>query len=87
MRKTETERRYTAEHWDQILQEVIEMEVRLGIENQWMFSSLEYQQTLKYMTNHKYHQALEKLQKLVIQCLFKLHKLNLNHTGKGLVAK
>jgi len=34
------------------------------------------------MAMQKYHQALDKLQKLVIQRLFELHKLNLARTGE-----
>jgi hypothetical protein len=72
-RKTETERRAAAERRDQITLEVIEMEVKLGIENRWTFASPEYQETLKYMLERKYHRALDKLQKLVVQRLFELH--------------
>jgi hypothetical protein len=81
-RKMETERRYTGERRNQILQEVIEMEVKLGVQNRWTPSSPEYQETVKYMSMRKYHRALDKLQKLVIQRLFELHKLNLNQTGR-----
>lgn len=80
-RKRETERRYAAERRDQILRDVVEMEVRLDIEQRWTPTSTEYREILTYMSTRKYHQALDKLQKLVIQRLFELHKLNLSQTG------
>jgi hypothetical protein len=82
-RKTETNRRYVGERQNQILREVVEMEVKLGIEKRWSFESAEYQETMRYMTMRQYHRAADKLQKLVVQRLFELHKLNLNHTGTG----
>jgi len=81
-RKIETERRLAIECRDTILREVVELEVTLGVENRWTFASPAYQETLKYMAMRKYHQALDKLQKLVIQRLFELHKLNLARTGE-----
>jgi hypothetical protein len=80
-RKCETDRRYLAEKRDELLLEVVEMECKLGIEMRWTPASLEYQDALRYSTTRKYHQALDKLQKLVIQRLFELQKLNLSSTG------
>jgi hypothetical protein len=81
--KTETNRQYVGECQNQILREVVEMEVKLGIEKRWSFESAEYQGTMCYMTMRQYHCAADKCQKLVVQRLFELHKLNLNHTGMG----
>jgi len=36
---------------------------------------------MKYIAARKYHQALNALQRLVVQWLFELHKLNLAQTG------
>ena len=58
------------------------MEIALGIERRWEPTSPEYQGTLKYIATRKYQQALGRLQRLVIQRLFELHKLNLSQTGK-----
>jgi hypothetical protein len=69
------------EQCDNILREVVEMEVRMGIASRWESSMPEYQETLKYIKTREYHHALDNLQNLVIQRLFELHKLNLSQTG------
>jgi hypothetical protein len=57
------------------------MEVKMGIATRWQPSDLPYVETVKYMVERKYHRALDHLQKLVIQRLFELNKLNLSGTG------
>ncbi|KAG1887413.1 uncharacterized protein F5891DRAFT_967298 [Suillus fuscotomentosus] len=80
-RKLETQRRYSAERLATIQQEVTSMEVKMGIANRWQPSSPEYQATLKYMSNHQYQRALDNLQRLVVQQLFELQRLNISQTG------
>ncbi|KAG1853644.1 hypothetical protein F4604DRAFT_1933044 [Suillus subluteus] len=80
-RKLETQCQYSAEHLTTIQQEVISMEVKMGITNQWQPSSPEYQATMKYMSNHQYQRALDNLQCLVVQQLFELQWLNISQTG------
>ncbi|KAF8814021.1 hypothetical protein BYT27DRAFT_7071949, partial [Phlegmacium glaucopus] len=90
--KLETQRRYASEKVDQLLREVNAMEVKLNIATRWGITSPEYLSTLKYVQERKYQRALDRLQRLVIQHLFKLHKLNLsgiaykacNHLSKSL---
>lgn len=80
-RKLETQRRYSAERLATIQQEVTSMEVKMGIANRWQPSSPEYQAMLKYMSNHQYQRALDNLQRLVVQRLFELQRLNISQTG------
>ncbi|RDB30732.1 hypothetical protein Hypma_005887 [Hypsizygus marmoreus] len=80
-RRADTARRHLSEWQDTILQEVIQLEVRMNIETRWTPTSSEYQKTAQYMVNRKYEKALDNLQRLVIQRLFELHKLNLSQTG------
>jgi len=56
----------------------------MGIVNHWGSSMPEYQETIKYINTHEYQRTLDNLQKLVILCLFELHKLNLLQTGRCL---
>ncbi|KAF9489129.1 hypothetical protein BDN71DRAFT_1402123, partial [Pleurotus eryngii] len=81
--KLETERRHARELYESTLHEVIAIEIELGVANQdrWQPSHPQYLKTLKYMPLRRYHQALDKLQKLVIQRLFELHKMNLSASG------
>ncbi|KAJ3926014.1 MAG: hypothetical protein NXY57DRAFT_1051549 [Lentinula lateritia] len=80
-RKTETERRFLRERRDQLLFEVIQMETAMGISRRWEVADREYIEGLELISTRKYRQALEHLHKLVVQRLFKLHKMNLSNTG------
>lgn len=84
-RKLETQRCYAAERFAVVQREVIAMEIKLGIANRWNISSPEYQDTLKYMMLPKYHKALDNLQRLVVQRLFELQRLNVSQTGKIMI--
>ncbi|KAI0782170.1 hypothetical protein C8Q75DRAFT_795935 [Abortiporus biennis] len=79
--KLERKRRAAKEQHDRILLEVVDMEMKMGISERWTPSSDEYKATTTYLTERRYHRALEKLQKLVVQRMFELHKLNLSQTG------
>ncbi|KAL6298653.1 hypothetical protein BKA93DRAFT_820263 [Sparassis latifolia] len=71
----------TNERLNILTQEVIAMEVKMGITNRLQPSDAPYIETVKYIATHKYQLALGKLQRLVIQWLFELHKLNLTQTA------
>ncbi|EIW56750.1 uncharacterized protein TRAVEDRAFT_127597 [Trametes versicolor FP-101664 SS1] len=80
-RKLETRRRYLRERVEQLTAEVNAMEVRLDIASRWQPGDSNYREVIKYISERRYHRALGKLQRLVIQRLFELHKLNLSRTG------
>ena len=84
-RRAETNRRLAAERHSQILREVIAMEVKMGISTRWQPSDEQYIETLAYMSKRHYHRALDNLQRLVIQRLFELNRLNLAGTGMSLI--
>jgi hypothetical protein len=58
------------------------MEVHMGIEKRWDPSFPEYLETLGYLSTRTYQRALEELQRLVVQRLFELHKMNISATGE-----
>ena len=78
----ETERHYALELCESCLKQIIDMEVNMGIDRQWDPSSPEYLETLGYLSTRTYQRALEELQRLVIQRLFELHKMNISATGE-----
>lgn len=80
-RKIESERRYSIELRENVLRQIIDMEVYLGIEKRWVSSSPEYLEVLAYLSTRTYQRALENLQRLVVQRLFELHKMNISATG------
>jgi hypothetical protein len=80
-RRIEARRRHLSERRDNVLREVIEMEVKMGITRRWQAGDQEYLKTITYIKERRYHRALDELRRLVIQRLFELHKLNLSQTG------
>ena len=80
-RHLETERRYADERRQAILKDVVEMEVKLAITTRWQPSSAEYINAVQYLGRRKYEKALDHLQKLVVQRLFELHRMNQSRNG------
>ncbi|KAL6307956.1 hypothetical protein BKA93DRAFT_815632 [Sparassis latifolia] len=80
-RKLETQRCHLAEWHQQVLHEVIAMEVSMGISDRWVRMSPQYIETMCYIQTREYCCALDELQRLVVQHLFKLHNLNLAQTA------
>ena len=80
-RRLETERQYADERRRALLKVVVEMEVKLAITNRWQPSSPEYIHAVQYLGRRKYKKALDHLQKLVVQRLFELHKMNQSRNG------
>ncbi len=78
----ESRRRALKERQDNLLADIHAMESALHLRRRWQPEDSEYQATLKYMATRKYQKALGHLQRLVVQRLFELHKLNLSGTGK-----
>lgn len=79
-RKIETHRRYLDDRRKVLMLEVASMEIRLGVS--WQPGDKEYVRVLRYIATRKYQKALSNLQRLVVQRLFELHKMNLAKTGK-----
>lgn len=86
-RKIETERRQVNQACRRLDQELIALEVNLGIEmnGRWTAAHPKYKETAKFLSEKKFLDALERLQRLVNMRLFELHKLNIAQTGKLLV--
>ncbi|KAI0072741.1 hypothetical protein K474DRAFT_1604536 [Panus rudis PR-1116 ss-1] len=81
--RLEQKRRKAMEEYDRVHNEVLNLEIRMNISEseRWTPASPQYKETLKYLEERQYQRALMKVQKLVIQRLFELHKLNLAQTG------
>ncbi|KAG6875317.1 hypothetical protein C0993_009823, partial [Termitomyces sp. T159_Od127] len=81
--KQETELHHADKCHDQLTRDVILLEEKLGISREqcWMFCSPEFLEISKYISQQTYEKAVDKLQKLVIQHLFELQKLNLSYTA------
>jgi len=80
-RRLESGRRHARERQDQLLRQVLELEVEMGIAKRWTPETPGYVETARYICERRYHQALNNLQRLVVQRLFELHRLNLSGIG------
>ena len=81
-RRLERERRELKERIQRLNIEVFQMEKSMNVHDRWEPGDCQYQETLKYIATRRYQQALGRLQRLVIQHLFELQKMNLSHTGR-----
>lgn len=80
-RRLETSRRKLEEEVERLGTDVIQIEERLGFDRRWQPMDERFQRAQNYIATQKYQRALGKLQRLVIQRLFELHKLNIAQTG------
>lgn len=85
-RKLETQRRHLRERSDRLELEVTAMEVKMNIGTRWTVNDQPYIDTLKYIATRRYQRALAHLEKLVVQRLFELHKMNLTHLGAHFIS-
>ena len=63
---------------------VVQLEDQLEIHDQWGPNAAEYQSVVEDMTWRQYRLALDELERLVVQHLFELSKLNVSGTGECL---
>ncbi|TDL14847.1 hypothetical protein BD410DRAFT_701546, partial [Rickenella mellea] len=59
----------------------VEVKLELSPEDRWDENNEDYRATLKYIKQRKYQLAVDKLERLVVQRLFELTKLNISGTG------
>jgi hypothetical protein len=60
---------------------VVQIENQLGVEVRWTSDHPGYITTVKNLTHRSYRLALDELERLVVQRLFELAKLNMSRTG------
>ncbi|KAG2109784.1 hypothetical protein BD769DRAFT_1365312, partial [Suillus cothurnatus] len=60
---------------------VLDLERRIGVTQHWTPADPEYQEALKYLHNHRFIHAVQRLEGLIVQRLFELAKANLAGTG------
>lgn len=63
-------------------QAVHDLEFKLKIDKRWTPVDVKYREVEAYMRKREYHQALNKLQGLVVQRLFELQKANVPGMSK-----
>ncbi|KAL0057318.1 hypothetical protein AAF712_016052 [Marasmius tenuissimus] len=81
VRQVEARNRTTFERAKIINEELHTLEDDIGIPERWTSECTEYSEARKKLVNRRYRQALETLEKLVVQRLFELTKLNMSGVG------
>ena len=81
-RKLETRVKFLRARIAQVTEELVATEAHFGI-SRWQVTDAQYIETVKYIATRRYQRALGRLQRLVIQRLFELHRMNLARTGKS----
>ncbi|KAJ7042225.1 hypothetical protein C8F04DRAFT_1252201 [Mycena alexandri] len=76
-----TVRRHAQENFDKAWIEVQETEVRMGVKERWLDTSPEWAEAAHLVSTKRYRLALLKLERLVVQRMFELTKMNLSQTG------
>ncbi|KAJ7025078.1 hypothetical protein C8F04DRAFT_968231 [Mycena alexandri] len=76
-----TVRRHAQENFDKAWIEVQETEVRMGVKERWLDTSPEWAEAAHLISTKRYRLALLKLERLVVQRMFELTKMNLSQTG------
>ena len=79
--RLEKRRRLALEHYKTARHDIVQMELRLGIERRWEQTDREYQEALKYTRERKYNRALDHVHDLVIRRLFELQRMNVSGLG------
>ena len=80
-RKIETCRRHLDQRRRDLEIHIAGLEIQLQLDDPWTPTHPAYIRTEQYIATHKYQKALRTLQRLVVQRLFELHKMNLAGTG------
>ncbi|KAJ7036410.1 hypothetical protein C8F04DRAFT_1181420 [Mycena alexandri] len=76
-----TVRRHAQENFDKAWIEVQETKVRMGVKERWLDTSPEWAEAAHLVSTKRYRLALLKLERLVVQRMFELTKMNLSQTG------
>ncbi|KAJ7019595.1 hypothetical protein C8F04DRAFT_1214298 [Mycena alexandri] len=76
-----TVQRHAQENFDKAWIEVQETKVRMGVKERWLDTSPEWAEAAHLISTKRYRLALLKLERLVVQRMFELTKMNLSQTG------
>lgn len=78
----ETQRRHALKLHARSLDTVHDLKQQLKIMTRWVRGSTEWMATSTMVNNWRYQCALNHLEGLVVQCMFKLTKVNMSGTGE-----
>ncbi|KAF8157569.1 hypothetical protein K438DRAFT_1777209 [Mycena galopus ATCC 62051] len=74
-------RRHAIEQRDRDLELVQDLELKLGVEERWTSTSLEWMVASDSIRNHKYQEAINEIEKIIVQRLLEMTKIHASGTG------
>ncbi|KAF8166437.1 hypothetical protein K438DRAFT_1921486 [Mycena galopus ATCC 62051] len=74
-------RRHAIEQRDRDLELVQDLELKLGVEERWTSTSLEWMVASDSIRNHTYQEALDEIEKIIVQRLLEMTKIHASGTG------
>ena len=78
----ETEHCHALEEYDKDLRVVHEQEKKLHISIRWVPGCEDWERIGKMVSMHKYQQALDQIEGLIVARMFELMKMNMSQTGE-----
>jgi hypothetical protein len=84
-RTSASAKRHARENYDTALVDVQESESKMGVDVRWLAGSQEWADAAHLVSTKRYRLALMKLEKLVVQRMFELTKMNMSQTGISFV--
>ncbi|KAF8143976.1 hypothetical protein K438DRAFT_1922403 [Mycena galopus ATCC 62051] len=76
-------RRHAIEQHDRDLELVQDLELKLGVEDRWTSTSLEWMVASDEIRNHKYQEALDEIEKIIVERLLEMTKIHASGTETG----
>ncbi|KAF8181741.1 hypothetical protein K438DRAFT_2169043 [Mycena galopus ATCC 62051] len=74
-------RRHAIEQRDRDLELVQDLELKLGVEVRWIPTSIEWMIAADSIRNHRYQEALDQIEKVVVERLLEMTKIHASGTG------
>ncbi|KAJ7238094.1 hypothetical protein B0H12DRAFT_1025997, partial [Mycena haematopus] len=86
-RRIETQRRHALEVLGKTLNDVQELELKLGIQTRWQQGDDDWVAAAALVENRRFQRAIDELEGLVVARMFELSKVNMSDTGTSLQAR
>ena len=84
-RRLETMRRNATDAMNIAIRAVTDLELKLDVAEAWTPDNPRYQETIRYIQTRRFHRALDKVQRLVVQRLLEMTKSNASGMSKCIV--
>ncbi|KAF7330728.1 hypothetical protein MSAN_02445400 [Mycena sanguinolenta] len=74
-------RRHAIEQWNRDMEQVQDLETKLNVSQQWTSDSPEWASMVKVIKDFRYQEALDQIEKIIVERLFEMTKIHQSGTG------